>query len=91
MSKTLTLEYPESLPAMLHMTVSEFEREAKLSMAVKLYETGKLSSSQAAALVALPRVHFLYELSRFGASPQQLDAGELATDLAHAEQALAGH
>ena len=91
MSKTLTLEYPESLPATLHMTAPEFEREAKLSMAVKLYETGKLSSSQAAALVGLPRVHFLYELSRFGVSPQQLDAGELATDLAHAEQALAGH
>lgn len=88
---TLTLQYPESLPGTLHMTAQEFEREAKLSMAVKLYETGKLSSSQAAALVELPRVHFLYELLRFGVSPQQLDAGELATDLAHAEQALAGH
>lgn len=86
----MILEYPESLPAALHMTPPEFEREAKLSMAVKLYETGKLSSSQAAALVGLPRVHFLYELTRFGVSPQQLDAGELASDLAHAEQALAG-
>lgn len=91
MSKTLTLEYPETLPATLHMTPAEFEREAKLSMAVKLYETGKLSSSQAAALVMLPRVHFLYELSRFGVSPHQLDAGELTADLAHAEQAFAGH
>jgi predicted HTH domain antitoxin len=91
MSNTLTLEYPDSLPTALHMTAPEFEREAKLSMAVKLYETGKLSSSQAAALVSMPRVHFLYELARFGASPQQLDAGELATDLAHAEQALGGH
>lgn len=88
---TLTLQYPESLPGTLHMTAQEFEREAKLSMAVKLYETGKLSSSQAADLVELPRVHFLYELHRFGVSPQQLDAGELADDLAHAEQALAGH
>ena len=91
MSKTLTLEYPESLPATLHMTVSEFEREAKFSMAVKLDETGELSSSQAAALVALPRIHFLYELSRFGVSPLQMDAGELATDIAHAEQAFASH
>jgi predicted HTH domain antitoxin len=91
MSKTITVEYPESLPAALHMTPSEFEREAKLSMAVKLYERGKLSSSQAASLVALPRVHFLYELSRFGVSPHQLEANELATDLAHAEEALAGH
>ena len=91
MSKTLTLEYPDTLPATLHMSAPEFEREAKLSMAVKLYETGKLSSSQAAALVGMARVHFLHELARFEVSPLQLDAGELAHDLAHAEQALAGH
>ena len=87
MSKTLTLQYPESLPATLNMSAPEFEREAKLSMAVKLYETGKLSSSQAAALVNLPRVYSLYELTRFSVSPHQLDVGELATDFAHAEQA----
>ncbi len=91
MSKTLTLEYPESLPATLHMSPAEFEREAKLSMVVKLYETGRLSSGQAAALVNLARVHFLYELSRFGVSPQQLDAGELASDLANAEQSFVVH
>ena len=88
MSKTLTSQYPETLPATHHMTAQEFEREAKLSMTIKLYETGKLSSSQAASVVELPRVHFLCELARFGASPQQLDAGDLAKDLAHAEQAL---
>jgi predicted HTH domain antitoxin len=91
MSKTLTLEYPDTLPAALHMSAPEFEREAKLSMAVKLYETGKLSSAQAAALAGLQRVHFLYELARFGVSAQQLDAGELTRDLDHASQALAGH
>ncbi len=91
MNKTLTLEYPDSLPDLLHMSTTEFEREARLAMAVKLYETGRLSSSQAAGLARIPRVHFLYELSRFGASPFQIDAAELTTDLAHAEQALAGH
>jgi predicted HTH domain antitoxin len=91
MSKTLTLEYPDTLPDLLHMSAAEFEREARLAMAVKLYETGRLSSSQAAGLARLPRVHFLYELGRFGASPLLLDADELAADFAHAEQALAGH
>ena len=86
MSKTFTLEYPDSLPDLLHMTPAEFERDARLAMAVKLYETGRLSSSQAAAMAQMPRVHFLYELGRFGASPIQLDAAELTTDLAHAEQ-----
>lgn len=91
MSKTFTLEYPDSLPDLLHMTPAEFERDARLAMAVKLYETGRLSSSQAADMARMPRVHFLYELGRFGASPIQLDAAELNSDLAHAEQALAGH
>ncbi len=91
MSKTLTLEYPDTLPDLLHMSAAEFEREARLAMAVNLYETGRLSSSQAASIAQVPRVHFLYELGRFGTSPIQLDAAELTTDLAHAEQALAGH
>jgi hypothetical protein len=37
---------------------SEFPREAKPSWAVKLFETGKLFSGQAAQLAGIPRVHF---------------------------------
>ncbi len=44
MSHTLSLEYPESLPDALHMTRAEFEQAARLAMAAKLFETGKLTS-----------------------------------------------
>lgn len=47
-SKTLAVEYPDALPDMLNMSRSEFECGAKLAMSAKLFETGKLSSSQAA-------------------------------------------
>ena len=44
----LTVEYPESFPDMLQESRSEFEREAKLAMAMKLFEMKRLSSGQAA-------------------------------------------
>ena len=69
------------------MSQSEFEREAKLAMAVKLFETGRLSSSQAAELAGLARVEFLFELKRFGVSPIQTTAEELHEDIANAEKA----
>jgi predicted HTH domain antitoxin len=91
MSKTLTVEYPDMLPDSLHMSQSEFEREAKLSMAVKLFETGRLSSGQAAQLAGIPRVHFLYELGRFGVSAIQLTPEELEEDVASARRAYDRH
>ena len=87
MSYSMTVEYPDTLPDTLHMSRGEFEREARLAMAVKLFETGKLSSGQAARLVALSRVDFLHELSRFGVSSIQVDAAELENDVAQAMRA----
>jgi predicted HTH domain antitoxin len=86
-SKTIAVEYPDALPDMLHMSSSEFEREAKLAMSAKLFETGKLSSSQAAELAGLSRVDFLFELKRFGVSPIQATAEELREEIAHAQEA----
>lgn len=40
MSPAMTVEYPDTLPDTLHMSHCEFEREARLAMAVKLFETG---------------------------------------------------
>ena len=87
MSYSMTVDYPDTLPDALHMSRGEFEREARLAMAVKLFETGKLSSGQGARLAALSRVDFLHELSRFGVSSIQVDAAELENDVAQAMRA----
>ena len=79
--KILSIPYPESLPGSLHVSDSEFEREARMAMAVKLFDTGRLSSGQAADLADMPRVHFLYELRRWGVSALQTDEDELQSDL----------
>lgn len=78
---TLTIPYPDYLPQALHLTSSEFEREARMAMAVKLFDTGRLTSGQAAELAGIPRVHFLYELGRWGVSPLQGDETALEQDL----------
>lgn len=84
--KTMSIPYPETLPEALHLSSSEFEREARTAMAVKLFDAGRLSSGQAAALAGLPRVHFLYELGRWGVSPVQMETAELDNDLAVASR-----
>lgn len=79
--KTLSISYPESLPQALHLSDREFEHEARMAMAVKLYDTGRITSGQAAELVGMPRVHFLYELGRWGVSALQTPEEELESDL----------
>ena len=72
------------------MSREEFEHEALLAMAVKLFETGKLSSGQA-HLANVPRVEFIRELGRFKVSPIQLDPAELEMDVLNALRAYGRH
>lgn len=91
MNNLMTVEYPETLPDTLHMSRGEFEREARLAMAVKLFETGKLTSGQAARLAAMSRIGFLFEVGRFGVSSVQIDPAELEEDVNHAMSAYDRH
>ena len=76
----MIIEYPKLLPDALQQTQDEFEREAKMAMAVKLFELGKLSSGMAANLVGMERVTFLLFLHRYGVAMINLDAAELESD-----------
>ena len=78
--KTLQIEYPESIPAALNLTPESFEEEARLALAVKLYELGRLSSGQAAGLAGITRVAFLLNCHRFGASTVAWDRDEIEAE-----------
>lgn len=43
----LIVNYPEKLPDALQQSSEQFEREAKMAMAVKLYEMKRISSGTA--------------------------------------------
>ena len=38
MSRKMEIKYPELLPDLLHQSADNFEKEAKMAMAVKLFE-----------------------------------------------------
>jgi predicted HTH domain antitoxin len=76
----LVIMIPDSLPDALQETPEEFEHEARMAMAVKLFERKRISSGIAARLVGLDRASFLLELHRYGVPMIDLDESELLSD-----------
>ena len=62
----MVIEYPAFLPDTLQYTHKQFEQEAKMVMAVKLFEMKRLSSGLAAKLAGMERVALLLALHRYG-------------------------
>src|SRR3990172_7360921 len=58
----LTIPYSDSLLLSLKESPAEFEAEARLLLAVKLYELGRVSTGMAAKLAGMGRVPFLFAL-----------------------------
>jgi len=80
----IIVEVPSHYPDALQREPEEFIQEAKLAMAVKLFEMKRLSSGMAARLIGLDRVTFLAQLPRFGVPMIDLENEELMTDIEHA-------
>ncbi len=80
----LIIEYSDVLPDALRISRNEFEQEARMAMAVKLFELGRLTSGQAATLAGLDQVEFIMNLHRYSVSPIQITPEELAEDFNNA-------
>lgn len=80
----LIIDYPRLLPDALQQTRGEFEQEAKMAMAVKLFEMKRLSSGIAAKLAGMDRVTFLLSLHEYGVAMIDLEEDELLADLENA-------
>ena len=77
----LKLDYPEALPDALNETPEEFEAEARMAMAVKLYEMRRISSGVAAQLAGVGRVDFLLSLHKYNVSAINESAEEISSDI----------
>ena len=80
----LLLDVPGNVPDAAQCTPQQFITEAKLAMAIKLFEMNRLSSGMAAAFIGMSRVEFLADLHRYGVPMIDLDQNELAQDVSNA-------
>src|SRR5450756_30909 len=56
----MQIEYPESWTAAAGSSPERFESEARMALAMKMFEMGRLTSGQAAQLAGVSRVAFLF-------------------------------
>ncbi|MBS3963502.1 MAG: UPF0175 family protein [Methylomonas sp.] len=80
----IVVEIPSNLPDAAQCTRQQFLQEAKLGMAIKLYEMERLSSGMAASLIGMTRLEFLSELHRYRVPIIDLDENELMEDFNNA-------
>jgi len=81
MQNTLTIEYTDELLFTLGISNEQFSEEAKLLLAAKLYEMGKISSGQAARLAGTSRVEFLFSLARLNVPMSNIRAEDIKNEL----------
>lgn len=80
----LIIDYPELLPDALQQSRAEFEQEARMAMAVKLFEMKRVSSGMAARLAGIDRVTFLLNLHHYDVAMIDLEDEELLADVENA-------
>lgn len=81
MTHTLTIEYQDDLLYKLGINSEQFSEEAKFLLAAKLYELGRLSSGEAAALAGKSRVGFLFSLNQIGVPMSNLQTEDVKAEL----------
>lgn len=76
--KTLKINIPD--------TVDFDDQEARMAIAARMYEKGKLTLGQAADLVGLSKSAFMELLASYGVSVINHPASELERDAEHAKR-----
>ena len=88
MKQSLTIDYGDDVLLALDMSPEQFCGEAKILIAVKLHEMGRLSTGAAAELADIPKPLFLAKLADYGIDTFDVSADELRRDLANARRHL---
>jgi len=70
----------------LNLDLPQFAREARLLLAAKLYELGRVTSGQAAAFAGMGRVAFLLALADLGTPTADLGPEDADDEIAYARR-----
>jgi len=81
MGHSLTIEYDDEILLNVGLSQTEFSSEARFILAGKLYEMGRLTSSQAAKLSGLGRIEFLIRLPSIGIKVSNMTADDAELEL----------
>ena len=88
MNRTITINYNDELLNTLNLSAAQFEEEARLMLAAKLYELGDLSTGAAAEFAGVPKPTFLTKMSEYGIETFDYPAEELERDVNNAQRYL---
>lgn len=88
-TKVLPITIPQGLPQALKMSDEEFLKEARILLAAKLYELGRVSLGIAAQIAGTDRLTLLDLLGRYGVAAINLKDEEVAREIDEARR-LAG-
>ena len=86
MVRMLQIPYDDSVLLETSLPQADFEKEARLLLAAKLFELGRLSSGKAAELCGMGRVEFLLSLQRVGISMSNLRPEDGIDEVAFAQR-----
>ena len=86
MPHVLQIHYDDDVLLQTGLRREEFEREAPILLAGKLYELGCLSSGSAAKLCGMERIDFLMALPRIGVAISNLRADDVGDDIRFARR-----
>jgi predicted HTH domain antitoxin len=87
---SVTIDYPSELSAALGKRPEDAVREIRLMAALKLFESGRISSGMAAKLAGMNRVEFLFACGQYGVSVFQQTPEEVESDVKAALDASRG-
>lgn len=76
----VSIDLPREVLSALGQDPNGFVQEMRLAAAVKWYEIQLVSQAKAAEIAGISRAEFVTALSRFGVSPFQYDANEIAQE-----------